>query len=255
MVPDRRTGRWRQWRATPSFFSMAPLALALHLALASPGLAPPLDPGPFQGSGLVGSSLGVMAGDMLVLAGGYFTLQLFASDTINPSAANFRRAAYALGVTALVVPPLTAVLLARWLRAEPASGTAWKALLLAAAGQATALAVGFVASLTSGSSCPCRSSPSAWGRRWGSTGGRGRGRDRLPRRRSAAIRRTRPPRRRRRSPRCSAPTPPSRCHAAAGRARFAISECVSARRADRSSPPGASRPPLPRSRPPRCRRG
>lgn len=124
---------------------MAPLALALHLALASPGLAPPLDPGPFQGSELVGSSLGVMAGDMLVLAGGYFTLQLFASDTIDPSAANFRRAAYALGVTALVVPPLTAVLLARWLRAEPASGTTWKALLLAAAGQATALAVGFVA--------------------------------------------------------------------------------------------------------------
>jgi len=125
---------------------MAALALVLHLALASPGLAPSLDPGPFQGSELVGSSLGVLGGDVLVLGAGYVTLQLFANGALDPTATNFRRAAYALGVGALVVPPLTAVLLARWLRVEPASGATWKALLLAAAGQAAALAAGIMAS-------------------------------------------------------------------------------------------------------------
>jgi hypothetical protein len=124
---------------------MAPLALALNLALASPGLAPPLDPGPFQRSELAASSLGVFAGDALVLGSGYLTLQLFANGTIDPSARNFRRAAYALGAAALVVPPLAAVLLARWARAEPASGSFWKALLLATVGHAAALAAGIAA--------------------------------------------------------------------------------------------------------------
>src|SRR6266542_6925953 len=73
------------------------------------------------------------------------TLQLFANGTLDPTATNFRRAAYALGVSAILVPPVTAVLLARWLRAEPASGATWKALLLAAAGQFAALAAGIVA--------------------------------------------------------------------------------------------------------------
>ncbi len=125
---------------------MAPLALVLHLALASPGLAPQLDPGPFQGSEIVGASLGAVGGDVLVLGAGYFTLQLFAHYTIDPTATNFRRAAYALGASALLVPPLTAVLLARWLRVEPASGAIWKAFLLAAAGQTVALAAGIAAS-------------------------------------------------------------------------------------------------------------
>ncbi len=124
---------------------MGPLALVLHLALASPGLAPSLDPGPFQGSEIVGASLGAIGGDVLVLGAGYATLQLFANGTLDPTATNFRRAAYALGVSAILVPPVTAVLLARWLRAEPASGATWKALLLAAAGQFAALAAGIIA--------------------------------------------------------------------------------------------------------------
>jgi hypothetical protein len=126
---------------------MGPLALALNLALASPGLVPPLqDPGPFQGSEIAASSVGVFAGDALVLGAGYYTLQLFANDTIDPNATNFRRAAYGIGAAALLVPPVVAVLLARWARAEPASGSVWKALLLATLGHATAIAAGIAAS-------------------------------------------------------------------------------------------------------------
>jgi hypothetical protein len=125
---------------------VASLALALHLALASPGLAPRLDSGPFGASELAAASGGVFAGDLAVLGAGYLTLRLFANDTLDPSATNFRRAAYALGAAALVVPPLTAVLLARWARREPADGAAWKALLLATAGHLAALGVGIVAS-------------------------------------------------------------------------------------------------------------
>jgi hypothetical protein len=128
---------------------VAPLALALGLALASPGLAPrlepPLDPGPFQVGELAAASVGVFAGDALVLGAGYLTLQLFASDTLAPTAANFRRAAYVLGAAALVVPPLTAVLLARWARHESASGATWKAMLLATLGQAAAISAGLLA--------------------------------------------------------------------------------------------------------------
>lgn len=126
--------------------AMLPLALALHLAAASPGLVPTLDPGPFQGRELAAASVGVLSGDALVIAGGYLTLQLFANGTLDPSATNFRRAAYGLAATALLVPPLTAVLLARWARAEPASGATWKAFLLAAFGHGAALAAGLAAS-------------------------------------------------------------------------------------------------------------
>lgn len=131
--------------------SMSALALALHLALAAPGssvpggLAPRLDPGPFQAREVVASTLGVVAGDALVIGGAYLTLQLFANGSIRPTADNFRTFAYGLAAAGLVVPPLTAVLLARWFRAEPASGTVWKALLLAVAGQAAALAAGYYA--------------------------------------------------------------------------------------------------------------
>ncbi|HEX9399110.1 MAG TPA: hypothetical protein VF912_03280 [Anaeromyxobacter sp.] len=128
---------------------MTALALVLHLAVASPGLSAPLqrplDPGPFQGSELAASSLGVLLGDALVLGSAYYTLQLFANGTFQPTAANFRTAAYSFGMAAIVIPPLTAVLLARWARAEPASGAAWKALLLATVGQMAALAAGYVA--------------------------------------------------------------------------------------------------------------
>ncbi len=127
---------------------MAPLALALQLALATPGLAPPalaprLDPGPFGGSELLLASAGAIAGDALVIGGGYLTLRLFANGTLSPSAGSFRSAAYVLGVSALVVPPLAAVLLAKLGARGPTSGRVWKALLLAAAGQAAALAAGY----------------------------------------------------------------------------------------------------------------
>lgn len=131
---------------------MSALALVLQLVLTAPGpatpmgLAPRLDPGPFQGRELVASSLGVLVGDAAVIGGAYYTLRLFANGTIRPSADNFRSFAYGLGVATLVVPPLTAVLLARWARAEPASGATWKALLLALAGQSVALAAGYYAS-------------------------------------------------------------------------------------------------------------
>jgi hypothetical protein len=127
---------------------VAPLALALQLALASPGLTPrlDLDPGPFGAAELAAASGGVFVGDVAVLGAAYLTLKLFANDTFDPSATNFRRAAYALGVAAVVIPPLTAVLLARWARREPADGATWKAMLLATAGQLAALGVGIATS-------------------------------------------------------------------------------------------------------------
>ena len=135
---------------------MSALALALHLVLAAPGpapmgpapmgLAPPLDPGPFQGGELAAASLGVLAGDAAVVGGAYLTLRLFANGTIQPSAPNFRTLAYAVGAASLLVPPLTAVLLARWARAEPASGSVWRAYALALAGEVAALAAGYYAS-------------------------------------------------------------------------------------------------------------
>lgn len=147
---------------------MAPLALALHLALAAgaPEVAlapsppeaddrrPRLEltipasdgPGPFRAGEIASAALGGLAGDVLVIGGGYLALQLFANGTIDPSAENFRRAAYGLGVAALVVPPLTSVLLAKLGGGPHARGGFWKALLLATAGQAAALAAGYFAS-------------------------------------------------------------------------------------------------------------
>jgi len=142
-LPARAGGAPR--RPSADRVRMAPLALALQLALASPGLAPPLDPGPFRGGELALASVGVLGGDVLVLGAGYLTLQLFADGAISPSAQNFRRAALVMGVFALVVPPLVAVLLAKVGARSPAAGAFWRALLLAAAGQAAALAVGYYA--------------------------------------------------------------------------------------------------------------
>lgn len=151
---------------------MAPLALALHLALAAAGapevaatsssipheaaaerrprleltLPPTGGPRPFQAGEVVSAALGGLAGDVLVLGAGYVALQMFANGTLDPSARNFRRAAYGLGVAALVVPPLTSVLLAKLGGGPHARGGLWKALLLATAGQAAALAAGYFAS-------------------------------------------------------------------------------------------------------------
>jgi hypothetical protein len=123
---------------------MAPFALALAVALASPGSTPSLDPGPFRGGELAVASAGALGGDVLVVGAGYATLQLFANGTFAPTAENFRRAAYGLGVAALVVPPLTAVLLAR-LTGREFKGSVWKGLLLAAAGQVATFTVGYLA--------------------------------------------------------------------------------------------------------------
>lgn len=134
---------------------MLAAALALQLALASPGLqqpsmavpslAPRLDPGPFGGGELMLASVGALTGDVLVLGGGYLALTLFANGTLQPTAANFRTTAYVLGASALLVPPLAAVLLARAGARGPLAGAFWKAMLLAAAGQAAALATGYLA--------------------------------------------------------------------------------------------------------------
>jgi hypothetical protein len=133
---------------------LATAALALQLALASPGsapvamgtpsLAPRLDPGPFGGGELALASVGVLAGDALVVGGGYVALSMFANGTLQPTAGNFRTAAYALAASAVLVPPLTAVLFARFGARGPLSGAVWKAMLFAAAGQATALAAGYL---------------------------------------------------------------------------------------------------------------
>lgn len=127
---------------------MAPLALALHLLLAAPGptgLAPPPDPGPFGGGELAAASLGVLLGDVLVVGAGYGALRLFADGALEPTASNFRHAAYVLGATALVVPPLTAVLLARWTERVRGSGSTWKGLILATAGHTLSVAAGLLA--------------------------------------------------------------------------------------------------------------
>jgi hypothetical protein len=124
---------------------MVAFALALHLVVAVPTLTPAVDPGPFQGGELAAASLGVLGGDALVFGLGYATLRLFANDTLAPSAQNFRRAALVLAGSALLVPPLIAVLAGRLARAGPASGNAWKALALALVGHAAAVAVGYLA--------------------------------------------------------------------------------------------------------------
>jgi hypothetical protein len=124
---------------------MAPLALALQLVVAAPDLAPRLDPGgPFRSGELALASAGVLAGDVLVVGGGFLTLQLFAQGAISPTATNFRRAAYVLGASAILVPPLTAVVLAR-LGGRGGAGSVWRALLLATAGHAAALGVAYLA--------------------------------------------------------------------------------------------------------------
>jgi hypothetical protein len=129
---------------------MASFALALALALASAGpppLAPtsPPDPGPFRGSELALATAGTFLGDAAVLGAAYGTLQLFASGALQPSATNFRHAAFAMGGAALFVPPLASVLLARAAGRPPGVGSAWRALLLASAGELAALAAGYLA--------------------------------------------------------------------------------------------------------------
>lgn len=126
----------------------APAGGAPQLALPSvglPGPQPRLAGGPFGFAELAGASLGALAGDGLVLGIGYGALQLFAHDVITPTADNFRRTALLLAGTALVLPPLLAVVGARLLGGRGAGGF-WKAMLLASAGQVAALLTGYWAS-------------------------------------------------------------------------------------------------------------
>jgi hypothetical protein len=114
--------------------------------VARPSLAPRrLDPGPFRARELLGATVGAFTGDALVLGSGYLALRMFASGTISPTATNFRRAVYGVGAAALIVPPVTAVLLARLAGGPGAPGGVWKAILLATAGQLAALVAGYYA--------------------------------------------------------------------------------------------------------------
>ncbi len=166
---------------------MAPLALALHLALAAadpgadaatppqrsvpatvdlaslpvpappPALAAPpparfeamtlapreLDHGPFRVGEVAAATVGAFTGDALVLGAGYLALRMFADGTFTPTAANFRHAVYGVGVGALLLPPLTGVALAALVGGPHAPFGFWKAMLLATAGEAAALAVGY----------------------------------------------------------------------------------------------------------------
>jgi hypothetical protein len=109
-------------------------------------LVPPeLDRGPYRAREVAGATLGAFAGDALVIGSGYWALQMMASGSIAPTAAHFRHTFYALGIGSLVVPPAMAVLTARLFGGPSAPGGIWKAMLLATAGQAVALAAGYYA--------------------------------------------------------------------------------------------------------------
>jgi hypothetical protein len=94
---------------------------------------------------MVAASLGALGGDAALLGAGYGVLQLFANGTIAPTATNFRRVGYVLAGSALVVPPLTAVLFARLTGRRPMAGSTWTALLLATIGDAVAIGAGLLA--------------------------------------------------------------------------------------------------------------
>lgn len=123
----------------------ASLALRVPMPPPGPSLVPSLrarDLGAFQPLELTAAAAGASLGDVAVLGAGYGTLQLFAHGAIPVTASNMRNAALALGVSALIVPPLLASALAAWARRGAGDGAWWKSLLLAGAGQALALAAG-----------------------------------------------------------------------------------------------------------------
>jgi hypothetical protein len=167
---------------TPGTASAAPQPGTPQLS-AMPRLGIPGGPGgveprgrrPFGGAVLAAASLGALAGDALVVGLGYGALQLFANGTIEPNAENFRRAAFLLAGTALVLPPLLAVLGARW--AGGRGGSLWRGLLLATTGQVAALLAGYWASPHLWAFVPAQlaalSSGASLGLHWGRGGRRG----------------------------------------------------------------------------------
>lgn len=164
--------------------SLAPAA-APRGRLAAITLVPrELDPGPFRPGEMAGATLGAFAGDAIVLGLGYLALQAFANGTLSPNATNFRRAVYVLGVSALVVPPLTAVLLAKLTGGPHGRGAFWKAMLLASAGELAALAAGYYAAPRFWIVLPVQavtlSIGASLGLHWGSRGGASETREATP---------------------------------------------------------------------------
>jgi hypothetical protein len=147
---------------------MLALALALSLAAAEPGaaeapdaspapavsfapslsanapLASRLERGPFGAEELFGAAAGTALGDLAIFAAGWATLQLFANDTLSPNASNFRRTAYAFGLAALLVPPLTATLFGNWASPGPRGGI-FRAWLIGIVAQAASAVAGIAA--------------------------------------------------------------------------------------------------------------
>jgi hypothetical protein len=116
---------------------------APDLGLSVPAAARPRDELLF-GREMLAASGGILVADTAVILAGYGMLQLFAHGVISPTAPNFRAGFLGLGAAALVVPPLTAALFARWARAAPGSGAWWKAFLFSVVGNAAALAAGYL---------------------------------------------------------------------------------------------------------------
>ena len=123
--------------------------LALFLAVNLAAVPPPpqadplsLGPGPFRPSVVTAGAVGATLGDVLVVGLGWGTLQLFANGALEPTAEGFRNAAIGLAVAGVVIPPLTAALLARW---SHGGGRFWRSALLALGAQVAALGVGYLA--------------------------------------------------------------------------------------------------------------
>jgi hypothetical protein len=122
--------------------------VAAVLLSSAPDLSVPprvaVDAGPFQAPELVGAGVGVLAADALWLGAAAGTFRLFTSGAVSATASHYRHAAFGLAGTALLLPPIGAMLGGMLGRSGPAYGAAWKAFLLALAGQAAALTAGLL---------------------------------------------------------------------------------------------------------------
>jgi hypothetical protein len=124
--------------------SPAPAVTFAPSLAANAPLAPRLERGAFGAEELFGAAAGTALGDLAIFAAGWATLQLFANDTLSPSANNFRRTAYAFGLAALLVPPLTATLFGNWASPGPRGGL-FRAWLIGIVAQAASAVAGIAA--------------------------------------------------------------------------------------------------------------
>ena len=93
------------------------------------------EPGPFRAGELVGSGVGLLAGDALVLGLAYGTYQLFVSGALSPSVGNFRHAAYGLAAAGLLLPTSgRCVIGGRGVGGRLRPAPYWKAFLLSMVG-------------------------------------------------------------------------------------------------------------------------